>query len=115
MPREDAAYLLDMLLAARDAVQFASELTYAQFEQSRLHQHAIIKAIEIAGEAAARISAETKRAHTDIPWSAIAGMRNRLVHAYFELNLKRVWDTVQLDFPSLIELLEPLVRPEEEE
>ena len=114
MPREDASYLLDMLLAARDAVGFATGLTFAQFEQSRLHQNAILKAIEIVGEAAARISIETKLAHSDIPWPAIVGMRNRLVHAYFEVNLKRVWDTVQDDLPGLITLIEPIVPPEEQ-
>jgi uncharacterized protein with HEPN domain len=59
MPREDDSYLRDMLLAARDAVGFAAGLTYAQFEESRLHQNAILKAIEIIGEAVARISAGT--------------------------------------------------------
>jgi uncharacterized protein with HEPN domain len=114
MPRDDAAYLLDMLLAAQDAVAFASELTYDQFAHSRLHQHAIIKAIEIIGEAAARIGAETKQAHPDIPWAEITGMRHRLVHGYFEVNLERVWDTVQEDIPDLIALIEPLVPPPEE-
>ncbi len=114
MPRDDDAYLLDMLLAARDAVNFATGLTYAQFEQSRLHQNAILKVIEIIGEAAARISTETKLVYLDIPWPVIIGMRNRLVHAYFELNLQRVWDTVQYDLPDLIELIEPLIPREEE-
>ena len=113
MPRDDASYLLDMLLAARDAVHFATGLTYTQFKQSRLHQNAILKAIEIIGEAAARISAETKLAHWDITWQAIIGMRNRFVHAYFELNPKRVWDTVQRDLPRLITLIESLIPPEE--
>jgi uncharacterized protein with HEPN domain len=115
MPRDDTAYLLDILLAARDAVHFATGLTSAQFEKSRLHQNAILKAIEIIGEATARISTETRLAHPDIPWLAIIGMRNRLVHAYFEVNLKRVWDTVQRDLPGLIDLLEPLVPPSEVE
>ena len=114
MPRDDASYLLDMLLAAHDAVHFAIGLTSEQFEQSRLHRKAILKAIEIIGEAAGRISTETKLAHPDIPWTAIIGLRNRLVHAYFEVNLERVWDTVQSDLPRLIELIEPLVPPEVE-
>ena len=114
MPRDDASYLLDMLLAARDAVGFASGLTFTQFEQSRLHQNAILKAIEIIGEAASRIGTETKHAHPDIPWQEITGMRNRLVHAYFEVNLKRVWDTVQSDLPRLIAHIEPFVPTEEQ-
>ena len=112
MRRDDTAYLLDMLLAARDAVDFADGVTFAQFEQSRLHQNAILKAIEIVGEAAARIDNETRQAHSEIPWSEIIGMRNRLVHAYFEVDLTRVWETVQDDLPRLIKLIEPLVPPE---
>ena len=110
--RHDDAYLLDMLLSARDAAEFAAGLTFPQFEQSQLHQNAILKAIEIIGEAAARISEETKQAHPGIPWPEIIGMRNRLVHAYFEVDLKRVWKTAQQDIPRLIDLIEPLVPPE---
>ena len=110
--RHDDAYLLDMLLSARDAAEFAAGLTFPQFEQSQLHQNAILKAIEIIGEAAARISEETKQAHPGIPWPEIIGMRNHLVHAYFEVDLKRVWKTAQQDIPRLIDLIEPLVPPE---
>lgn len=113
MPRNDSSYLLDMLLAARDAVGFARGLTYAQFGESRLHQNAILKAIEIVGEAAARITSETKQAHPDIAWPEIIGMRNRLVHGYFEVNLKRVWETVQDDLPRLIALIQAQIPPEE--
>ena len=109
--RHDDAYLLDMLLSARDAAEFAAGLTFPQFEQSQLHQNAILKAIEIIGEAA-RISEETKQAHPGIPWPEIIGMRNRLVHAYFEVDLKRVWKTAQQDIPRLIDIIEPLVPPE---
>ncbi|MGQ9823176.1 MAG: HepT-like ribonuclease domain-containing protein [Thermogutta sp.] len=111
--RCDDAYLLDMLLAARDAQEFARGLTRKQFEESRLHQLAILKALETIGEAAARVSESFRIAHPDIPWRAIVGMRNRLVHAYFEVDLDEVWDTVQNDLPPLIAALELLVPPEE--
>lgn len=111
--RDDAAYLLDILIAARDARDFVSGLTWKQFEASRLHQNAIIKTIEIIGEAAARVSNETKATHKKIPWAEIIGMRHRLVHGYFEVDLRKVWGTVQHDLPSLIALIEPLVPPEE--
>lgn len=113
MPREDASYLLDMLFAARDAVRFAAGLTFEQFEEIGLHQNAILKSIEVIGEAASRISVETSKAHADIPWLDIIGMRNRVVHAYFEVNLRRVWGTVQEDLPRLITLIEPHVPPDE--
>lgn len=70
--------------------------------------------MEIVGEAAARVSEDTKRAHPDIPWAEIVGMRNRLVHVYFDIDLQLVWATVRDDLPTLITLLEPLVPPDTE-
>ena len=111
--RGDDAYLLDMLLSARDAREFAAELTFEKFEHEKLHQHAIIKAIEIIGEAANRVGADTRQLHPEIPWHDIIGMRNRLVHAYFEVDVELLWETVQRDIPELISLIEPLVPPAE--
>ena len=111
--RDDAAWLLDILIAARDARSFVSGVSWEQFEESRLHQNAVLKAIEIIGEAAGRVSNEFKATHTEIPWPEIIGMRHWLVHGYFEVDIRKVWDTVQDDLPSLIDLIEPLVPPEE--
>ena len=77
-----------MLPAARDAVQFADGMAFDEFKQSRLHQNAILKSIEIVGEAAARISSETRGQHSEISWPEITAMRNRLVHAYFDVDLR---------------------------
>lgn len=112
MPRDDAAYLLDMLVAARDAVDFAEGVSYAEFERDRQTQLSILKALEIVGEAAAHISEDTRKAYPAIPWTEIVGMRNRLVHVYFDIDLPLVWDTVRHDLPVLIARLEPLVPPE---
>lgn len=65
--RRDEACLLDMLIAARDAVSFAHELSLEQFKASRLHQHGIIKALETIGEAAGRVSDSMRAAHPEIP------------------------------------------------
>ena len=113
--RDDGALLLDMLVAARKASAFAADLTYAQFERSELRQHAIINVLEIVGEAASRVSDATRNKHPEIPWPRIVGMRNRLVHGYFNVNLTQVWDTVKQDIPCLIPQLERLVPPETEE
>ena len=110
--RRDEAFLLDMLIAARDARSFASEVSRDEFDTSRLHQQAIVKALETIGEAAARVSEQTRAAYPAIPWAEIAGMRNRLVHGYFEIDLDKVWDTVQNDVVPLIAVLESLVPPE---
>ena len=110
--RHDESYLLDILIAAREARQFVSGITRQQFEQSRLHQNAVIKALETVGEAASRVSSETMAANPRVPWSEMKGMRNRLVHGYFEVDVAKVWDTVQRDLPPLIAAIEPLVPPE---
>lgn len=112
MPRSDAAYLLDMLLAARDALSFTTGMSFDDFVRDRRTQLSVLKSVEIVGEAAAQVGEDTKRAHPDIPWREIVGMRNRLVHAYFAIDLRLVWDTVRDDLPALISLLEPLVPPE---
>lgn len=109
----DEAYLLDMLIAARDAREFSVGLTWPEFQRSSLHQHAIAKALENIGEAANKISEETKKAHPEIPWVQIVALRHRIVHDYFRLDLVRICDIVQHDVPALIEVLEPLVPPEE--
>lgn len=112
--RQDDAYLLDMLVAARKAVSFAAGLTYEQFERSDLHQNAIFKVLEIVGEAASRISASTQAARPEIPWQEIVGLRNRVVHVYFEIDLGLVWQIVREDVPALIDQLEGFVPPETE-
>jgi uncharacterized protein with HEPN domain len=108
----DEKYLLDMLLAARDARQFTVCLTREAFEQSRLHQRAIVNALQTTGEAARRISEPTREAHPEIPWARIVGMRHRLVHDYSNIDLDIVWDVVQHDVPALVRAIEPLIPPD---
>jgi uncharacterized protein with HEPN domain len=111
--KRDDAFLLDMLISARDAVTFIDGLTVELFRASRMHQLAVLKALETVGEAAARLSEKTKAVHPDIAWREIIGMRNRLVHGYFEVDLEKVWDTVREDLPPLIASLETIVPREE--
>ena len=112
MPRDDSAYLLDMLLSARDALSFTEGMSYDEFTRDRRTQLSVLKSVEIVGEAAAHVSEDTQRAHPAIPWREIVGMRNRLVHDYFDIDLPLVWDTVCDDLPVLMARLEPLVPPE---
>ena len=112
MSRDDSAFLLDMLLAARDALSFAEGMSFEAFGQDRRTQLSVVKAVEIVGEAASQVSEDARGANPDIPWREIVGMRNRLVHGYFDIDLAIVWDTVRHNLPDLIALLEPLVPPE---
>ena len=111
--RRDDSYLLDMLAAARKAARFAAGMTYAEFERSDLHQNAIFKTLEVVGEAASRVSEATKEAHTGIPWREIVGLRNRIVHAYFDIDTEIIWKVVHEDLPVLIARLESLVPTDE--
>lgn len=108
----DDAYLLDMLKAAWRCREYTSKLTPEELKQSQLHQDAIFRTLEIIGEAAGNISQETRQVHKDIPWDEIIGMRNRLIHEYFRIDLTKVWETATLDIPALIKLLEKAVPPE---
>jgi uncharacterized protein with HEPN domain len=78
----DQAYLLDMPTAARDARDFAAGLTRDEYEASRLAQYAVSHALQIIGEAAARLSDDTRNSAVDVPWTQLIGLRNRLVHEY---------------------------------
>jgi len=111
--RPDDILLLDMLLAARDAVEFLSDCQRNEFNQDRMRQLAVIKSIEVIGEAASRISDAFRDAHPELPWRAIVAMRHRLVHGYFEIDRNRVWKTAQEDLPKLIKVIEKLVPPDE--
>jgi uncharacterized protein with HEPN domain len=111
----DETLLLDMLQGAGDAVEFVANLDQAQFNASKLHQNAVIRSIEIIGEAAGKVSRGFQQAHPEIPWSAIVGMRHRLVHAYNDVDLDLVWDVVCGRLPDLIAILQPLIPPPDAE
>jgi len=114
IPERDAARLLDMLLAARDVLEFADGLTKEQFLSSRLHQNAIIRSLEVIGEAAGHVSPDTTLALPTIPWQAITGMRHRLIHGYAVVDLDLVWHVINTDITPLIEMLEPVVPSEDD-
>lgn len=102
-----------MLIAAREALGFAEGLSFEAFAEDRRTQLSIVKSIEIVGEAASRVDDEIRQAHPAIPWRDIVGMRNRLVHGYFDIDLRLVWDTVGTDLPVLIEQLKRLLPKDE--
>ncbi len=112
--RRDEAFLLDILIAARKARQFLTDISWEQFTESELHQGAVVRLLEVVGEAASRISAETREAHPEIACDQMIGMRNRLIHEYFRVNVRTVWETAQHDLPRLVALIEPLVPREDE-
>ena len=108
----DAALLLDMLLAATDARGFVAGMDEAAFLASRLHQNAVIRTLEVIGEAAGKVSPAFRAAQPAIPWREITGLRHRLIHGYDEVRLDVVWRVVAEHLDPLIVALEPLIRQE---
>jgi uncharacterized protein with HEPN domain len=92
-----------MLDAINTALGFAHNHTRADLDSDTMLTFAIIRAIEIVGEAASKISDETRSSFPDLPWPAIIGMRNRLIHAYFDVDTELVWQTITDDLPTLRE------------
>lgn len=109
LPEQDAIRLRHMLDAAEEALSFARQRAKGDLNTDRMFSFALVRAIEIIGEAAARVSPETQHEHPEMPWSSIIGMRNRIVHAYFDIDVDRVWDTVTDDLPELIQRLRAIL------
>lgn len=114
MREADQIRLRHMLDAAREAVLFAEGKSREDLDGDRLLALALMKCIEIVGEAAANLSTAGRDALPTVPWKSILGMRNRLVHAYFEIDLDVVWYTTTVSLPQLIQILERIITPESE-
>ncbi len=99
-------YLKDTLEAIEKATMFVEGMGYEEFSRDDKTVYAVIRALEIVGEATKKIPQEAKDNHTEIPWREIAGMRDKLVHDYFGVNLVVVWKAVSEDLPAI----EPLLR-----
>jgi uncharacterized protein with HEPN domain len=110
----DDAYLLDMLLAARKVCEFTVDVDGPRFRTNEILQHAVLRLIQIIGEAARKVSPEFKQSHPEIPWHEIIGMRHLLVHEYFRVIPEKVWAVVECDLPSLVAAIEPLIPPDDE-
>jgi uncharacterized protein with HEPN domain len=106
MRPDDRIRLRHMLDAAREAMSFAEGRTRADLDSDRKLTLALVKAIEIIGEAAYQIGDNAREAIASIPWSDVINMRHRLVHAYYNINLTLLWKTLEEDLPPLIAALE---------
>ena len=106
---DDQERLKHMLDAARQAQEFIRNRNRDDLDRDPILLHALVRVLEIVGEAARGISDGFKKNHNEIAWIDIIAMRNRLIHGYFYINLDIVWNTVKFDVPVLIEQLESIV------
>jgi len=107
--RRDRDYLRDILEAARLAVSYTAGMSAGDFVRSVQTQDAVIRRIEIIGEASRRISDSTKTEYSELPWRRLYRMRNLMIHEYDRVDLGAVWETVQNELPKLILRLEEIL------
>lgn len=99
--KKDEAYLRHILDAISDIEKFVENVTQKAFFENKEKQYAVLRGLEIIGEATKNLSEELRAKHREIPWRDIAGMRNKLIHEYFGVKLELVWRTVTDRLPKL--------------
>ncbi|MGD2157932.1 MAG: DUF86 domain-containing protein [Anaerolineales bacterium] len=99
-------YLQDILEAGRRIGEYSTGMTYEAFQRDHKTQDAVIRNLEVIGEAAKNIPEPFRRKYPDLPWKEMAGMRDRLIHHYFGVNLDIVWDVIRGELPGVLENIE---------
>jgi len=112
MRRDDNIRFRHMLDAAKEVMSFAKNKTRKDLDNDRMLTLSLVKSIEIIGEAASKVTDETKKRFPEIPWTNMIAMRNRLIHAYFDIDLDVLWGTIVDDLPPFIENLEKIISSE---
>ena len=108
----DAPHVLDIAASARLVRSYVEGVTREDFMRNVQLQDSVIRRLEIAGEAAGRVSVQFRERHPAIPWTRMIGMRNRVAHGYDAVDLDIVWTTARERIPELLALIEPLIPPE---
>jgi len=108
--RDPLVYIDDILDAMEKAQAFTAGIDYAQFEDDVRTVYAVIRALEIIGEAVKRLPADFRERYPSIPWKDMAGMRDKIIHGYDEVDLRIVWKVVKEDIPVLKPRLQQILR-----
>jgi len=113
MQSEDKIRLQHILDEAGEVCNYTEGVSFDEFVKDGKTVRAVIRAIEVIGEAASKISIEFRKEHPDVPWQKIIGMRNRLIHVYFDIDYNIIWKTVKENLPPLIEQLQSILKNKE--
>ncbi|MCC7048511.1 MAG: DUF86 domain-containing protein [Alphaproteobacteria bacterium] len=109
-PSRDDDFLHHILQAIERIDTYLQSVDRLQFMADAMMQDAVIRNIEIIGEATRRLSTDLTVANAEVPWREIAGMRNRLAHGYFAINITTVWNVAQKDLPMLRAQIQAILR-----
>lgn len=108
MKRDFLDYVEDVIEAMTKAQNFVKDLSYEDFSKDDKTVYAVIRAIEIIGEATKKIPPSVKKNYPQIPWKEMAGMRDKLIHEYFGVNLRAIFDTTRNEIPPLKSVFEKI-------
>ena len=115
MRRDDLIRMRHMLDAAQKAMAFAEGKSRTDLAQDSMLAYAVVRAVEIIGEAASKISRDSQERHNEIPWRQIIGIRHRLIHGYDDINFDILWETVTIALPPFVRTLERIIGSESAE
>jgi uncharacterized protein with HEPN domain len=111
--RDYRDYLQDILDAVKDIKSFVDDMSFEQFRKDRKTLNAVVRSIEIIGEASKNIPDTLKAKHKELPWKQMTGMRNKLIHAYFGVDLETLWKAVNEDIPPLKQSIQKMLKDQE--
>lgn len=114
MPRDYKVFLDDVLEAIANISQFVGAMTRQEFEVDKKTVHAVVRNLEVVGEAVKGVPAGVRVRYPQVPWQRIAGLRDILIHHYFEIEVDIVWDIVQNKLPELKIQVEAILRDADE-
>lgn len=108
--KSDRIYILHMIDSMDQISEYTDQISMAEFKENRLIQDAVVRNFEIVGEAAKKVSIQTKKKFPHIPWKNMAGMRDKLIHNYMGVDLDAVWKTIEDIAPSMRKKLDEVVQ-----
>jgi len=111
MPRDFETYLEDICEAIQKIQAYTAEMTQEEFEQDPKTVDAVLRNLEVMGEAAKGVPETTRSEHPEVEWRKITGLRDLIIHRYFGIDLEVVWDTLQNKLPALLDKVCHILKP----